>query len=381
MKKIHLILVLLFAFVALICTSGVASAFNTKYIGNTMVDLYWTEYKNTDFSKYVLWRDNVKIATITDQRTTFYRDTELTKGKIYDYKIYIYNATGKIKDKHRAHPYRNFPTGYVYGTITRDTTWTVSNGPYYNADWGVDVRNGSTLTIERGVIIKGIIRIYEKGTLYAHGVSFCNASIEIYSSHADIKDCFLESASAHGGIYLDNSNNIKLTSFTNFGFSLGNGSSNNVISNNTGCGIGLRNANNNVITNNTLSEYWVCGINLLNSNDNDITGNTFSNNRKCMRWQGRKGIRVLSSNDNLITGNTFLNDHCGIYLSSSNNNVITDNIASNKSQATPSRTIVTAVSTCVVIQATIKSITTTSTTPTTPTTTVIIPGTSPRPEA
>jgi parallel beta-helix repeat protein len=293
-----------------------------------MVDLYWTEYKNTDFSKYVskyvLWRDNVKIATITDQRTTFYRDTELTKGKIYDYKIYIYNATGKIKDKHRAHPYRNFPTGYVYGTITRDTTWTVSNGPYYNADWGVDVRNGSTLTIERGVIIKGIIRIYEKGT-----VSFCNASIEIYSSHADIKDCFLESASAHGGISLDNSNNIKLTSFTNFGFSLGNGSSNNVISNNTGCGIGLRNANNNVITNNTLSEYWVCGINLLNSNDNDITGNTFSNNRKCMRWQGRKGIRVLSSNDNLITGNTFLNDHCGIYLSSSNNNVITDNIASN----------------------------------------------------
>jgi hypothetical protein len=45
MKKIHIILVVLLAFVALACTNGVASeiALDTKYVGNTMVDLSWDE--------------------------------------------------------------------------------------------------------------------------------------------------------------------------------------------------------------------------------------------------------------------------------------------------------------------------------------------------
>ena len=67
MKKIHLILVLLFAFALLISTSGVASAISIspKYVGNTMVDLSWTQYESTDFSKYELCRDGDLIATIT----------------------------------------------------------------------------------------------------------------------------------------------------------------------------------------------------------------------------------------------------------------------------------------------------------------------------
>jgi capsular polysaccharide biosynthesis protein len=72
MKKIHLMLVLLFAFAVVTCTSGVVSAIyiNPMYVGNTMVDLSWTEYESTDFSKYELYRDGSLIETIKDPTTT-----------------------------------------------------------------------------------------------------------------------------------------------------------------------------------------------------------------------------------------------------------------------------------------------------------------------
>ena len=127
MKKIHIILVVLFAFAVVTCTSGVASAIalDTKYVGNTMVDLSWTQYVNTDFSKYELCRDGGLIATITDQTVTFYRDTELAKGNTYDYKIRVYDATGVLKETRTTRA----TTGEVHGTITQDTTWTAASSP------------------------------------------------------------------------------------------------------------------------------------------------------------------------------------------------------------------------------------------------------------
>jgi hypothetical protein len=124
MKKIHLILVLLFAFALLISTSGVASAISIspKYVGNTMVDLSWTQYESTNFSKYELGRNGDRIATITDRTTTFYRDTGVTKGNTYEYEIRVYGATGVLKETRRTRA----TTGEVHGTITQDTTWTAA---------------------------------------------------------------------------------------------------------------------------------------------------------------------------------------------------------------------------------------------------------------
>ena len=73
MKKIHIILVVLLAFVALACTNGVASAIalDTKYVGNTMVDLSWRQDWSTEnFSKYELYRDGVRIP-MKDRTVTF----------------------------------------------------------------------------------------------------------------------------------------------------------------------------------------------------------------------------------------------------------------------------------------------------------------------
>jgi len=113
-----------------------------------MVDLSWTQYENTDFSKYELCRDAGLIATITDRTVTFYRDTELTRGNTYDYEIRVYNATGVLKETRTT----KATTGEVHGTITLDTTWTAARSPY-TLTWYVDVRNGATLTIASGVTV------------------------------------------------------------------------------------------------------------------------------------------------------------------------------------------------------------------------------------
>jgi hypothetical protein len=149
MNKIHLILVLLFAFALLMSTSGVASAIyvSPKYVGNTMVDLSWTQYESTDFSKYELCRDGVPITTITDRTVTFYRDTELTKGNTYNYEIRVYSATGVLKATRTT----SATTGEVRGTITIDTTWTAASSPY-TLTGSVNVRNEATLTIGSGVV-------------------------------------------------------------------------------------------------------------------------------------------------------------------------------------------------------------------------------------
>ncbi|MCK4734970.1 MAG: hypothetical protein KAT65_21135, partial [Methanophagales archaeon] len=164
MKKIHIMLVVLFAFAVVTCTSGVASALYPKYVGNTMVDLSWTQYESTDFSKYELYRDGSLIETIRARTVTFYRDTGLTKGQTYNYEIRSYYTT----DKYRSDT-TSATTGEVHGTITRDTTWTAASSPYTLTEWDIRVRNGATLTIERGitVIISSYLCVQENGALYA----------------------------------------------------------------------------------------------------------------------------------------------------------------------------------------------------------------------
>jgi parallel beta-helix repeat protein len=325
MKKTQLILVSLFALAVFTCTSGVASAISIspKYVGNTMVDLSWTQYESTDFSKYELCRDGVPITTITDRTVTFYRDKGLTKGNTYGYGISVYDATGVLKATRTT----SATTGEVHGTIIIDTTWTAASSPY-TLTGSVDVRNGATLTIGSGVVVVSAtykaISVEEKGVLYADGASFYDVWIEVHD-YTSIKNCFFE----HARIKLHNLNNSIIAGNTvnRSGIKLYS-SSNNVITDNTlsnnPYGIYLSSSSNNNITYNTISNSNMHGIYLgYSSNNNVITDNTISNNSDC-------GIYLYSSSNNVITDNTLLNNNYGIYLrSSSNNNVITDNTISN----------------------------------------------------
>jgi parallel beta-helix repeat protein len=342
MKKIYIILVVLLAFVALACTNGVASeiALDTKYVGNTMVDLSWDEYGSTDFSKYELCRDGVRIP-IKDRTVTFYRDTGLTKGVTYTYEIRVYNATGRLVDTCTT----SAKAGDVHGKITIDTSWTAASSPY-DLTGNVEVRNGANLTIEKGVmvtttsvdwgeaILVGDPSALKKGALYADGVSFYDVRVDIIG-HAEIKNCFFEDA----GISVHDSNNHVITGNTvlnnsdDYGIYLGN-SRNNVITDNTVlnnylAGITLDNSSNNVITNNTvLNNNWASIFLAYNSCNNVITSNTASNNNLT-------GIHLwYNSCNNVIKGNTISNNNdTGILLDNSSNNKIYNNYFNNTNNA------------------------------------------------
>ena len=380
MKKIHIILVLLFAFVALICTNGVASAYlSTEYVGNTMVDLSWDEYENTDFSKYELCRDGVPIKTTTDRTYTFYRDKGLTKGKTYNYWLRVYNATGVLKRTRT----RRATTGEVHGTITLDTAWTAANSPYTLTE-GVDVRNGATLTITSGIVTNTTntsslywspympITVMEKGALYADGVSFSGVAINIYDdSDADIKNCFFEligyvnvhngsTLTIRGGIVTNVSScdDYQYIVVMEKGALYADGVSfsgvNIVIDDDSHADIKkcfvekasifLISSNNNVITGNTLSNSYYIALSLVNSSNNVIAGNTFLNANAAISLDISNkndiidnnassndfGVFLVNSSNNVITGNTLSNNRWdGIFLRNSSNNVIKSNTVSN----------------------------------------------------
>ncbi len=233
--------------------SSVASAISISptYVGNTMVDISWTLYGGTDFSKYELYRDGGLIATITDRTVTFYRDTELTKGNTYDYELRVYGATGVLKETRTTRAM----TGEVHGTITQDTTWTAANSPYMLAGGVLHIGEGATLTIASGVIVSSeyyrYITVRENGAIYADDVSFHRAGIKVHDSHAEIKNSFFDADKYYvEDIILDNSNNTELTSniLMHGIIRLMDGSSNNIISDNTACYIYLTHTDNNTIT-------------------------------------------------------------------------------------------------------------------------------------
>ena len=73
MRKTNLILVLLIVLAAFVCTTGVASAFEAIYVGNTVVDLQWPKYEGEDFSGYKLYRNETLIAALC-RNAILYRD-------------------------------------------------------------------------------------------------------------------------------------------------------------------------------------------------------------------------------------------------------------------------------------------------------------------
>jgi hypothetical protein len=95
MNKTNLLLVIIFLSAAFFCAAtGVASAItlSDKYVGNTVVDLEWSEWPYDEFSKYELCRDDNIIHTELNRSNTFYRDEGLSKGNGYNYVIKVYEA-------------------------------------------------------------------------------------------------------------------------------------------------------------------------------------------------------------------------------------------------------------------------------------------------
>jgi parallel beta-helix repeat protein len=119
---------------------------------------------------------------------------------------------------------------------------------------------------------------------------------------------------------------------------------NNIVTNNTSAGIGLRLSDNNTVQNNTVSNNYVAGIALLGSNNNIVDGNEVSSTIVYPTTEYGYGIVLdgvdidsddredIFSTGNTINNNTFSgNDVDGIYVgwdcneNDITNNIITDN--------------------------------------------------------
>ena len=334
MKKINLILVLAIAFALSVCASGVASAtsLSTKYVGNTIVDLSWSQYWSSDFSKYKICRDGSPIATITSRSVTFYRDSGLTKGVTYGYTIYVYNSTGWLVDSGTTSP----KTGDVHGTITRDTTWTAASSPY--AQTGpVTVQKGVHFTIQPCVKVENsALHIYE--TLKVKSVTF-KGFVSIYNSNdSSIQDCSFDgngidatclslvscngakiigntvSGSNRSGIYISGGDNNNL--------------SNNFVSSNGMDGIDLRDSSNNIIHNNIVSDNNGHGIELMDSSNSILSNNIATNNSNADIYS-EAGIVLSDSNNCILTNNIASNNDAGIIIGGGSSNILTNNNASN----------------------------------------------------
>ena len=338
MNKTNLILVLLFIFAAFVCMSGVASAapvsIDAIYVGNTMVDLNWSKYPSTDFSKYELYRNESLIQTTTNRSLTFYRDDSgLPKGDTYGYEIRVYNSSYKIVENATT----SAKTGDVHGTITIDTNWAAASSPYNLTDT-VTVEKGATLTIEPEVTVN-YAKLYLHGVIYVDGVSFIGEGLSIHNSTGStIKNCkFDGNGTAGPGIYLESCNDSTITGNTIVNYSSHGGK-----------GVYLNSSSNNMISSNNISNNRGEGIYLYNSSDNNITNNTASNNGWGIYLYDNSSNNMISSNNvsnncwgilveyfcnnSIITGNTAnSNNGKGIYsFYSSNNTISSNNVLDNR---------------------------------------------------
>jgi len=112
---------------------------------------------------------------------------------------------------------------------------------------------------------------------------------------------------------------------------LGEGSSNNTISNNDlstwggSYGIYLYFSDNNTISGNIVIR-TIIGVYMCYSNQNIITDNTFS---YCTMKPISSGMYLLESNNNVISGNTITNnEYYGIYLGNAKGNTVSNNTIS-----------------------------------------------------
>jgi len=340
MKKIYLILVLLFAFVVLTCTSGVA---DNKTGGETDIitrDIAGTKTGNENISSRSL-SPEAECPPGSYARNCGGCPCECecyneTIGKVVGYRSCKLGDV-LVKDTTLTKDYTG--TGWSYFDLDVDGITLDCNGHTLDGA-GVRVSDNNRVTIKNCVIVNADydgIYLYSSSNNNITGNTVSNnRNLGIYldsSSNNNLTDN-IASNNIHG-IHLSSSgNNVVTGNIANSngqGIHLWSSSSNNVITGNTAsnniyCGISLYDSSNNVITGNFASNHEYNGIYLSSSNDNNITDNFASDNVGC-------GIILLSSSsNNNLTGNTVSNNGDGIGLSYSSNNDLTGNTVSNNDQ-------------------------------------------------
>jgi len=171
-----------------VAISASTTQLSVVYVGNTMIDLEWTQSTLSNFVRYEIYRDDQPIQTITNRATTFYRNDGLIKGTTYNYKIREYYYEDQ-ELKYQTSNQVSAQTGRVSGIIKVNTTWTsdtylITDDVYIPPETfltetkGIRVCSAATLTIESGANVKfsGYLKIEVKGTLNATGATFTSAS-------------------------------------------------------------------------------------------------------------------------------------------------------------------------------------------------------------
>ncbi len=215
------------------------------------------------------------------------------------------------------------------GHITVNTTWYLSQSPYY-IEGDIYVDENITLTVEPGVDVRFTpgYGLYVDGNINAVGlpnkmINFTtNTSsptlkewkrIQINSTgHAEISYCNI----SHGNysIYLSYSSNNNITNNIMFSYNV--------------FGIYLDNSFDNLIIENEIFEGWQTGIYLKSSSYNHIISND-------IYWSAvQSGIELESSSyNNIMDNNIYSNSHYGVSLyTSSNNSIINNNLSSSPNE-------------------------------------------------
>ena len=340
MKKIYLILVLLFAFVVLTCTSGVADNKTGSETDIITRDIAGTKTGNENISSHSL-SPEAECPPGSYARNCGGCPCECecyneTIGKVVGYRSCKLGDV-LVKDTTLTKDYTG--TGWSYFDLDVDGITLDCNGHTLDGA-GVRVSDNNRVTIKNCVIVNA-----DYDGIYLYSSSNNNITGNTVSNNRNL-GIYLDSSSNNNitgniasnnihGIHLSSSgNNVVTGNIANSngqGIHLWSSSSNNVITGNTAsnniyCGISLYDSSNNVITGNFASNHEYNGIYLSSSNDNNITDNFASDNVGC-------GIILLSSSsNNNLTGNTVSNNGDGIGLSYSSNNDLTDNTVSNNDQ-------------------------------------------------
>jgi parallel beta-helix repeat protein len=214
----------------------------------------------------------------------------------------------------------------VSGSISSDTTWNLTNSPYF-VEGNVTVESGVTLTIEPGVQVRfnGSFRLIINGTLNATGSSSLPINFTSNQSTPSKGDWL--------GIVLKGANNTIDNCQIMFGenplYITGSNTNNSItnsrIFNNTGDGIYLNNTTNNTFLNITVLNNDGYGFYFNSSDNNNIDYLNISHNEK-------DGIYLADSDQNSFSYNSlFSNNGTGINLtsSSSSNTIKINTIVSN----------------------------------------------------
>jgi len=197
MKRVFLVLAFIGVVVALVLIMNAraeAIDFSPVYVGNTIVDIEWTEYHGEDFDEYRLYRDEALIESYHNITDSFHRDgSNLTVNQSYSYRIDVVNVTDIVVNTSSF----TITTGEVRGVIILDTSW--EEGEYRLAG-NLVVAANATFTVGSGVdIYTGVWSMVVQGNISdLHDVSFHGKGLAIDGKQSSMNAITLENCNFTG---------------------------------------------------------------------------------------------------------------------------------------------------------------------------------------